>query len=202
MKLTTYTIIVSFLLYSCTPRIYQFDPKPHTITKDDSVFVTWKVRGKPTLIVHDKVPETSSLESNNGRIYYKEFTLVVTKNGKDSSLMKQVTVIPKESSDIIVFNTILKGDTLIAAGINNNETWNNNFQIGLIGSASNRPLIVTHANKQAKLDSMGTYSNIFEGTSVSGEWAFRSLLTTQEKNDPFLAPASLRIKVTIKYKIQ
>ena len=199
MKSTIYLAVIILLFYSCTPKIYQFNPTPLTISKDDSVFITWKVRGKATLIVHNKEPEISYVDSNT-KVKYEEFTLVVTKKKKEVKSKKQITVVLKNSTDVILFNAILKGDTLIAAGTNNEETWNDKFVIGKVASASNRSMIVSHADKKSMLDSSGSYSDAFEGTPVKGKWEFRSLLTTAEKEDMSLAPANLRISVTIKYK--
>ena len=194
-----FAVWLIFLCFSCAPKIIKFDVTPLTISKDDSVFVTWKVRGKPILIEHDKTPLDSS---NPTGMYFKEFTLVAQKNNKEAKQKKQVTVLPAESKDVIIFNTILNGDTLIAKGISNPELWNNNFQVSSIASASGRPIFAMHENKTAVLNASGIFSGAFEGTPVSGYWELKSLLTPKEKKDMSLAPATLRINITVQYKSQ
>ena len=142
MKSKGFILFIILLLCSCGPRIFDFNLRPLTITRNDSVLVSWHVRGKPVLIVHDKQLSNSSTDT----LFYKEFTLVVTKDSKEIKSKKQIVVLPKMSTEIIVFNTILKGDTLVAEGVTNDEFWNKNVLISLISSASNRKLIVTHAD--------------------------------------------------------
>jgi len=151
------------------------------------------------LIEHDKIPADSS---NASGMYFKEFTLVVQKNKKEVKRKKQITVLPRESKDVIIFNTILNGDTLIAKGISNPELWNNKFQVSSVASASGRLIFAMHENKTAILNALGTFSKAFEGTRVSGYWELKSLLTPEEKKDMSLAPATLRINITIQYKPQ
>ncbi len=199
LKSASFFIWLIFICFSCAPKIIRFDATPLTISKDDSVFVTWKVKGKPVLIQHDKMPAESS---NAPGMYFKEFTLVVQKNKKEVKRKKQITVLPGESKDVIIFNTILNGDTLIAKGISNPELWNNKFQILSVASASGRPIFAMHENKNAVLNASGIFSKAFEGTPVGGYWELKSLLTAQEKKDMSLAPATLRINITIQYKSQ
>ncbi|MEO8861701.1 MAG: hypothetical protein ABI358_09770 [Ginsengibacter sp.] len=199
LKPASFFVWLIFLCFSCAPKIIRFDATPLTISKDDSVLVTWKVQGKPVLIEHDKMPMDSS---NAPGMYFKEFTLVVQKNKKEVKRKKQIIVLPGESKDVIIFNTTLNGDTLIAKGISNPELWNNKFQISSVASASGRPIFATHENKTASLNASGILSKAFEGTPVSGYWELKSLLTPQEKKDMSLAPATLRINIIIQYKSQ
>jgi hypothetical protein len=183
---------MTFIVLSCTPRIYSFTALPATITKDDSVKINWKVRGKPSLLFHEK----NNVDNEGTK--FLEYTLVVRKKGIDSSRMIQVIVLPGVSSDMIVFATTRNRDTLIADGIKNEQRWPDQFHIVSVASASNRDLEVTHSGKTAKLDAVGTPTGIFEGTTVKGTWELRSLLSETEKKDIRTAPSTLRIKIIIK----
>src|SRR4051794_21541364 len=91
---------------SCGPQIHSFTVSPLTIVKDDSVKIKWAARGEPTLLVNidsaeDEQPET------------RIFTLVVQKSGKEKRRVTEVTVLPRESEDDIVFSTTRNGEMIV-----------------------------------------------------------------------------------------
>lgn len=188
-------LFFSILFYSCLPKpvINSFTVTPLTITVEDTVKVNWDVKGKPTLLVHQKVAADSGVK-------YLELTLVVEKGAKEVNRPVQVTVVPTNSTTQIIFSTDLKGDTLIAADDKNPDKWGNRLEILSVSSASARQLIVWHANKTAVLDKAGTLSTAFEGTPVEGRWVFKSQLTADEKKGTVTPPATLEINATIRYK--
>ena len=114
--------------------------------------------------------------------------------------MTQVVMLPKQSSNEIVFRTSLRGDTLIAEGDKNIQRWGNNFSIISVASGYGRLLSVKHAGKTAELDKTGTPSSDLKDTPIEGHWIIRSLLSNAEKNDHTTAPETLRILSTIQYK--
>src|ERR1700690_519935 len=145
-------LFISVLFYSCKPSIRSFTVKPLTITSLDSVEATWDVSGAPTLLIHEN---TMVPDSARGIVIakYLELTLVVRKGGKEAKRMIQVTMLPSESSNEIVFSNVLSanGDTLIAKGEKNKLRWGDEFQIVSVASNSKRLLYVRHSGKNAVL---------------------------------------------------
>ncbi|MVM35464.1 hypothetical protein GO755_35915 [Spirosoma sp. HMF4905] len=181
-------------LQSCKPRIYSFTANPRTIGPNDSIQVNWKTRGMATLLIHDRPmpgPDTTSR--------LRELTLVVQKNGHEISKMIQVAVLPNGITDKIVFKTVLHGDTLIAAGVNNPLRWGDAFDIRTVQEGSGRSLTVLHAGHILHLEPSSEPNKALLGTPVKGNWEFRSLLTPAEKADHRLAPDRLSILITVQH---
>ena len=190
-------LIILFFLscsFSCGPSITSFKVEPQTISSDDSIKVNWEVNGEPTLLVHQKQIPGDSLSK------YLELTLVVQKGSKEVKQFVQVTVLPNEGTNEIIFSTTLKGDTLIAAGEKNSERWGNLFQILNVSNASDRLLIVKHGGKSVELNDTNNTSNALQGTPIEGFWELRTLLNEEEKNDNSLAPEVLKLRVKYQYK--
>lgn len=187
---------LAFVLAACGPSIKSFTADAITVTSKDSVRFNWDITGTPTLLFHEE-PVTDSLEP-----HYLEFKLVVKKGKDEVSRPIEIIVLPKQSSNLIVFSTTLSGDTLVAADEKNPERWGNRFEIQSIASACNRKLTVSHAAINAEVDELGTLTTAFAGTPVEGPWSFKSLMTEAEKADHTLAPETLRIKINIQRKTQ
>ena len=185
----------TIFLVSCGPEIRSFSVRPLTITEGDSVQVNWDVSGEPTLVVNEKRSQNDSSKK------YLEFTLVVKKGDKEAVRLVQVSVLPNESYEEIVFSTTtLNGDTVIAAGDKNSEKWSNNFELIAISSDSLRGLLVEHAGIIVSLDSIGTPSESLKGKPLEGYWKIMSMLKESEKQNIQLAPEKLTIRALIKRK--
>jgi hypothetical protein len=184
---------------SCKPVINSFKVTTHDTTQvrrmtaDDTLKVTWDVKGKPTLLLNE-----TELPDSGGKML--EMTLVVEKNGKEVNQVVQVEMLPKNTITSIAFNTELRGDTLVAEDDKNPGVWGDRFEVLSVSNASGRPLSVTHANRTASLDRDSTPSPAFAGTPIEGRWIFKSLLTGAEKADHSLLPERLTINTTITYK--
>jgi len=189
-------IVAAYVFNSCGPAIKSFTADPVTVTSKDSVQLHWKVRGTPTLLYFED-PVTDSLLP-----HYLHFNLVVNKGGKELARPLTVIVLPKKSGNIILFNTVLHGDTLIAKGTKNPERWGTNFEIMSVATGCKRKLTVTHAGITVDVDEDGTFSNLFAATPVEGDWEFRSMMTDAEKMDHTIAPGALRIQINIQRKIR
>jgi hypothetical protein len=148
-------------------------------------------------LVHEKLPTEDPANLSPAKLL--EFTLVVQKQKKEVRQKVQVVILPKESTNEIIFPTYLRGDTLIASGDKNQERWGDKFSILTVNSGSGRQLVVKHANKIANLDKNGSPSNDLKGTPIAGVWEIRSMLTEADKKDMSSAPATLRIIATIQY---
>ena len=190
-------LIILFFLscsFSCGPSITSFKVEPQTISSDDSIKINWEVNGEPTLLVHQKQIPGDSLSK------YLELTLVVQKGSKEVKQFVQVTVLPNEGTNEIIFSTTLIGDTLIAAGEKNLERWGNLFQILNVSNGSDRQLLVKHGGKSVELNDSINTSNALQGTPIEGFWELRTLLNEEEKNDNSLAPEVLKLRVKYQYK--
>ena len=127
-----------------------------------------------------------------------EFTLSVQKGKIEKYIKRQISVLPKESTDrVVLITTDLKGDTLIAEGIKDTVLWAN-FQIISVSSLSSRPLVVIHANRQSGLKSPEIPSDVWEGTPYAGAWKIMSILTESEKKDSTIIPGQLEVSVLIR----
>jgi hypothetical protein len=180
----------ALLACSCGPQIYAFRVEPNVIGPDDSIYVTWKVRGKPTLSIHD--------EHLGADTTYRIVTLTASSHGKEVYRDSMVTVFNTGDLNQIVFSTTLSGDTLVAKGIKNVARWGDLFVVGSVSNPSARTLRVIHAGKSAA--NLQKANDTFSGTPVSGSWEIRSLLTPAEKANLKLAPAKLSILITLKHK--
>lgn len=178
------------LVYGCGPQIYAFRVDPRVIGLDDSIYVTWKVRGKPTLSIHDKHLGADTT--------YRMVTLTASSHGKEVYRDSIVTVFNTGDLNRIVFSTTLRGDTLVAKGIKNVSRWGDLFVVGSVSNPSARVLVVIHAGKSAA--NLQKVNDTFSGTPVSGIWEIRSLLTPAEKANLKLAPSNLSIQITLKHK--
>ena len=134
----------------------------------------------------------------NDSLEILEFTLSVQKGKKEKYKKRQISVLPKESTDrVVLITTDLKGDTLIAEGIKDTVLWDN-FQIISVSSLSSRPIVVIHENRRSELKSPGIPSDVWEGTQYAGAWKIMSVLTEAEKKDSTIIPGQLEISVLIR----
>jgi len=183
-----------FFFSSCAPKITNFTATPATITKGDSVLLNWKIKGKPTVMFDQRKiahPPGDSLD-------ILEFILSVQKDKKVKYIKRQVSLLPKESSDrVVLITNDLHGDTLIAAGLKDTILWSE-FEIISVSSLSARPVIVIHANKKSVLKNPEIPSDIWQGMPYGGNWQIMSIVTEEEKKDHSLIPNQLEIKVLIR----
>jgi hypothetical protein len=169
---------------------------PLTITADDSVKMNWSVRGQPTLLTHT---DTAVNDPDNPQYETREYTLVVQKKGKEVKKTALVNVLPVLSADDIVFTTVRKGDTLVAAGEKNSQRWGTRFVIQTVSSGSRRELTVSHNGRTAQLSQDGSASGLLAGLPNSGDWEITTLLTAAEKADTGSIPGKLRVHSIILY---
>jgi hypothetical protein len=182
------------IFYSCTPKIFSFTASPPTITNGDSVILNWKIKGKPTLMFDQR----KISHPGNDSLQVLEFTLSVEKGKKEKHIKRQVSLLPKESTDkVVLITNNLKGDTIIAEGIKDTTLWSN-FEVISVSSASSRTLVVLHDNIQAELNSAGVASNVWKGVHYAGYWKIMATLTEAEKKDSTIIPGQLEIKVLIR----
>ncbi len=191
-RYTTSRYFLLFLLFAfgCKPAIYEFKVTPRVIGPDDSIRVAWKVRGEPTISIHD--------EHLGNDTTYRIVTLTASSHGKEVYRDSMVTVLNTGDLNQIVFSTVLKGDTLVAAGIKNAARWGDLFVVGSVSNPSARILSIFHAGKSADISKIPNQT--FSGTPVSGPWQISTLLTPAEKADHRLLPAKLSILITLKHK--
>ncbi|HEY5749482.1 MAG TPA: hypothetical protein VIU12_25615 [Chryseolinea sp.] len=195
-------LILSVFAISCKPKIDSFITKSDgietkTIAADDSLEVYWKVRGKPTLLFHERI-DSSGLEVEK----FVELTLLVKKGKKEPARrLIMVQVLPQESSNTIVFDeaTFTK-DSIIFKGIKSPSRWGNFFLLKSVKSTMGRPWTVYHEGKKIELSSDSIPSFGLQGLNLAGPWEFRSLLTPEEKSDHQKAPVEVRIQAIIYHK--
>ncbi|MEP6746904.1 MAG: hypothetical protein ABJB86_04210 [Bacteroidota bacterium] len=203
IKYTFFSVVVLFTIitgtFSCKPLVHLYTVQPMTITADDSVFVSWSVRGKATLLTHT-IP--ASVDPDNPQPETREYTLVVAKKGKEIKRTVIVDVRDLHSADDIVFTTLRKGDTLLAEGEKDIKKWGNHFLLQSVMTGSDRDLAVSHAGKMATLNADGSPSMVFNGVPNSGKWEIRCLLTAAEKQDSSRIPGKLRIHTILLYSKQ
>jgi len=126
-------------------------------------------------------------------------TLVVSRNGQDSSRVVQIAVRPDSAADEIGFRPVIRGDSLVGEGINNPRRWGNDFDILSVADGSNRTMDVYHPPISKTIYAGEKPVITFKGTPVQGFWQFRTLMTAAEKNNHSLIPKLLKILVTLKH---
>jgi hypothetical protein len=183
---------------SCAPKIKSFIARPYTtITAEDSVQLTWKVRGKPTLLVY----EDPGGDDENPAKHYLSYKLVVQKGKKEVSYpILSLTVLPDTSIDYIIINTIRVGDSAVANAVRDSSQWGNHFVLAGLSSASGRPITVTHVRNSVILSANGGMSSGLNGLSNSGAWQLSTVLSAEEKMDSTRIPGRLSIKTIIVHK--
>jgi len=67
--------ILCLLFTACKPAIYEFKVTPLVIGPDDSIRMNWKIRGTPTISVHDQHPGADTT--------YRVVTLTANSHGKE-----------------------------------------------------------------------------------------------------------------------
>jgi hypothetical protein len=183
------------LLFSCGPRVFFFQARPcTTITEEDSVKFTWKVRGTPTLLHYQ---EDADEPDNPGKRY--QYYKLVAKKGKKEAAFPTLglTVLPESSIDYIQINTSRRGDSVVAFAVRDTLEWGFHFILDQVSSGSGRPMTVTHLGRTGMLDGEGNPSNVLKGLRNSGPWEFSSPLSEEEKKDSTRIPGKLRIKTVI-----
>lgn len=172
-----------------------------TITQDEMT-KSFHLNPDSTLIINLTREDSLLIRKNpdnniDDRLRY--ITLVVTRNNQDSSRVVQVAVRPDSASDEIAFRTIIRGDSLIASGINNPIRWGNSFDILTVKNQSNRVIDVWHSNVTSELKPGDQPDKSFQGTPVKGGWTFSTIMSSAEKNDHSLVPNFLKLSITIKH---
>ncbi|PWT74715.1 MAG: hypothetical protein C5B59_10520 [Bacteroidetes bacterium] len=189
---TILAICFALAATSCGPKIFYFRSNQYTIAGGDSVQLTWSVRGTPTLLAY-----TDTAAPEEKRPEYRNYHLVVHKNGKEIMKQVQVIILPIVSEDDIVFSTIRKGDSVIASGIKDTTRWGTFFKLQTVASGSGRTLTVMHGGKMVVLEKDRSSSAAFVGIANSGFWVISSPLSDAEKKDTTLVPARLKIHTVI-----
>jgi hypothetical protein len=183
------------MISSCGPKVFYLIARPcTTITKDDSVRFSWKVRGTPTLLSYQ---EDAGDPENPGK-RYEYYKLVAKKGKKDSAFpVLGLTILPDTSVDYILINTVRTGDSAVAKATRDTLVWGRKFTLDRVASASGRSLTVIHLGNTAELDGAGQFSTAFKGLPNSGPWEFRIQLTEAEKKDSSRIPGRLMVKTII-----
>lgn len=189
-RLPYFAFLFTVLFSTCKPVIHSFNVTPTVITGDEKVLVTWEAEGKPSLEFNEHL----SVDS----VPLLEYTLIVTRGGKEARRTVQVKKMHAVNTIDIAFNTTQRiGDTVVANGENNGNQWRD-FQVISVSSAASRDIIVTHSGRTATVLANGSPSSFFSGTAVGGEWTFKALLQVNEKLDSTKIPERLQIKAVIK----
>jgi len=183
------TILILLTISSCKPSISYFRVSPLVITGDQKVSLEWDAKGTPAM----EFNEHMSVDS----VQLLEYTLIVTKAGKEARRTMQVQKMRSDASIEITFATNkMEGDTVIASGENNNNQWAG-FQIVSVSSPMQREVAVSHSGRSATLNP-GSSSSSLSGTNAGGEWIFKTKLTESEKSDRTKIPQELKIRAVIK----
>jgi hypothetical protein len=194
-KLTGY-IILSVCLLSCKPRIFFFDASPRTVTSKDSVTLTWKIRGKPTMLYDQKKIASTQGDSIN----ILEFTLVAEKSNKPPAhLERQVTLLGAVNIETMVIRVEKlnsTGDTAIATGITDTSLWKG-VSVNTVSANLSRVQLVQHNGHQAFLSDTMEKNRSWQGDPYMGRWTVIFPLTTEEKNNHSLIPSRIPFRVAI-----
>ncbi len=183
------------IISSCSPKI-QFNASPPIITKGDSVFLNWKIKGEPTLMFDQR----KIAHAPDDSLELLEFTLSVEKRGKTKYIKRQITVLPAQSVDrVALFTTDIKGDTLIAEGVKDSAAWKH-FQIVSISSLSNDAFTVIHDGVTATIKNTDLPDGSWKNKNYAGDWIIMRQLSDAEKQDHSKIPGSLEIQVLIQQR--
>jgi len=68
-------IFVSVIGHSCGPVINFYSVGPLTITSDDSVTINYQIKGRPTLLVHEKIVAEDSFDHKPAEMPIKYLNL-------------------------------------------------------------------------------------------------------------------------------
>ena len=191
-------VIVSGVLTSCRPKIFSFTASPKTVSSKDSVILSWKVRGKPSM----RFDQLRIANPPGDSLHLLQFSLVVEKgNKKPAHQTQSVTVLPGLSMQLMPVRIIaISGDSLVAKGITDTLLWRNYFVYSVTGN-ENRPLVVTHNNITDLLPDSVTESFAWKQLPYSGEWEVKTQLTKPEKDDHSKIPDRIVLKVMIHKKM-
>ncbi len=201
---TPYLVIfaTAFLSTSCGPQVQAFDVMPRALCPGQQARVTWRIRGTPTLLVRVADPRLGSFNDPADPSMSLvpdtlEFTIVAVKGGKEAVQHLDIQQYADAAGTEVVFPSTLVGDTIVAAGNKNPVRWAGQFVVRTLASASGRPLEVRHAGVIVQLNAAGTPTLAPAGTTVSGWWEIRSLLSQAERTDPASRPDRLRVNLVI-----
>lgn len=191
-------IAVTGLLASCSPKIFSFTAEPKTVSTKDSVILSWRARGKPTMRFDQKHIANPPGDSLN----LLEFTLVVEKGSKDPAHKTQsVRLLPSLSLQFMpVRISSISGDSLIAKGITDTLLWRDYFVYSVTGT-QNRRLLVTHNSITSELTDSLTSSFAWKQTPFAGGWEIKTLLNKSEIEDRSQIPERFILKVMIHKKM-
>lgn len=182
--------------FCCSPKIYSFTADALAVSSEDSIRVHWKVRGTPTLLIHQK-----QLARGAETVTVAELTLVAEKGNKEPARrFIQVEIRNGRFVDTLAFSTVLEGDSvLVAKGAKSAQRWSN-FEVLSIASASLKDLRVVHQSITAFLAAAGGPSAAMQGQPYSGAWEIRYRLTEAEKKDPSQLLTELQVQALIQPK--
>ncbi|HEY2648575.1 MAG TPA: hypothetical protein VGI38_05255 [Puia sp.] len=189
-------ILLVSVIVSCSPKIYSFSANPKIITENDSVHLSWNVRGTPGITYHQKKVRYLGADS----LQLLQFILISTAGARVTSpTILEIPVLPKLYRDILIFPVVSRhGDTLMANGIR--DSMYLNFKIESMASVNDRKMLVQHDVYQTMLYDSSKKSKSLQGLDYAGPWILQSLLTPDERANPKLVPDHLMIAVFIKPK--
>lgn len=191
-RLSFLSLSLLTLLIACTPKV-SLTVSPSVISKGDSVFLNWKVKGNPTMMVDTRKIARPPYDSTE----VMEFTLSAKKGKKEKYVKRQVILLPGGSYDQLAFTVSgIRGDTLIAGGTKDLTAWKN-YQVITLASASKRPLYVTHEGRSGLIGYTAS-GILWQGLPYAGYWKIETLLTPEEKLNHSEIPGLLLIKAFIR----
>ena len=170
-----------------------------TVTTDTNCLLT---PGQPVYIpvsAEDSVRVTKIHDPvSDARI--RTFALTVTKGSADSSHHTEIIILPDSSKgQITLRRNEVRGDTLIASGINDTARWHG-FVILSVLDGSDRPLEIIHNHIRVLLKPGEPADQHFRGTAAEGLWEFRGLKTEDEKSNPASIARLFRIIIYVKHE--
>ena len=175
---------------SCQPKVLVFTAEPREATTTDSIHLSWKTRGKASMVVYQK-----PIYRQPDTLQALEFFLTATKWGKTSAQEpRQITIRPAVTRDALGLNlTKQEGDSLVYS--TTKDTSYARFELLSLTAASGRGVTVAHLGRQCS--GPGPALACMQGLPYTGYWELRTKITAGEQQDRHTIPNSYTLTATI-----
>jgi hypothetical protein len=169
------------LFLGCAPKIIAFNVQPRRICAEDTVRITWKVRGIPHFLAVRRSEELTDII---------RYTIVAQSHGKTAfSSMEVITISPQVARVFGPETVPLGTDSLVARDSARAAVWHDLVRVGEVISDSGRVLRVRHAGREGTIGPGRAASRVWEGLPVSGVWEiFSGLQLGEVMGDPARHP--------------
>ena len=177
---------------ACAAKVARFDIVPSHVCAGTSVKLDMQVKGTPSVTVSPPLPQEPGqtyIPMTTTRFLLKVRRWPLKPVGSEA----EVKVMPGDppEPDEITASVTCQANKVAGSVQRPAFEWDPRLRVTTVESGEDREISISHAGRSATLTPQNPTTNVFAGTSPSGDWTLRSPLKPGEECGADLAPPNL-----------